>query len=80
MQTLLQRLKPEVRELLEAERARFPFYVQKIEDKLSNKYFYIDMEYDLICSLNILVDFEARIEPEKLFSDYHVESELKERI
>ena len=51
MKTLMDRLKPEVKTLLEKEKEIYPYTVEDIYDHLKTKYYVIDMAYGIVIKM-----------------------------
>ena len=52
MENLLERLKPEYREILEVSFNKYPFTINSIYSALKANYFIMDLKFDIVYSLN----------------------------
>lgn len=52
MQTLFDRLMPEVKALLEKEKECYPHIVEEVYDTLQSKYYVIDLPYGVVIQLS----------------------------
>ena len=60
MRNLLERMKPEYKAALDAERGLYPNTVASIEKALSETYFLMDLRYGVVMDLNVHIKYGTK--------------------